>query len=99
MRWDGPPWIVDHDGPSLPIIISGREIIAKVCPLDDYNENKVARLIAAAPQMLEALSPFDDPEFGAAINRHMGDEFRVGLTLDQARAIRAAIAAATGGAS
>ena len=78
------PWRVGYDGPSLPIVDSREGFIAFVKQPNDGAAEANANLIAAAPELLEALKSLlffytteDDDEYGvieakAAIARAEG---------------------------
>lgn len=85
-------WRVEYDGPSLPIVVAGRhplEIIALV-----RTDDKDARLIAAAPDLLAAL------EVASRWIDHVEHAHREiqPMTSEDATLIRAAIAKAKSGA-
>ena len=78
------PWVVSHDGPSLPIVIErDGALVIGGCSYQDSMEEANARLIAAAPELFEAL------------NELLGhvSSVQVGSVYDEAQA---ALAKATG---
>lgn len=85
------PWSVGYDGPSLPIIDSHEGFIAFVKQPDDDATEANARLIAAAPDLLEALHGCED--FVALAPSNLWTERAITNTLGK---LRAAIARAEG---
>ena len=97
------PWevVVPADGLWPPRVFSGSKFIGMVNNSDDTQEQRVAdaRLIAAAPDLLEALEPFDDAARDRAADASEwkdGDTVAVWVTIGDLRKARAAIARAKG---